>query len=421
MTTVGPLAHVPRWLRTTFLIWLVWVVILIAFQYIVTARFQPARPDEVLFWTATETTADAQDDQPYLVHPFMNAQVSWDSEFYLSIALTGYDDPLIRTAPPPWHPDHGSIEPVSLNYAFFPLYPWLTRIVSFPLRLLMSSPLSAVTLAGVLVSILGTLSGMIALADLVRGTGGDDHEGWRAAFYLLIFPAGFFLAMVYTEGLFVGLAFGSLALLRRDRWLWAALLAGLATLTRAVGVALLLPMLLAWVQSMNREQMLSAESLRTHGPRLLLALMPLAALGLWWVMFGAQFNLVEETFFGRGAFELEKSLTGWLGAIEASLAQPETAVYYALEIGLTLLALVACFVTLRQYPGLSLFGLAAIIIAVTSASPQSMIRYVLVVPSLFIMLARLGRHEAFDRGWTLASILLMGMLAALFAFDLWVA
>ena len=54
-------------IRTIVLIWLAWVFILIGFQALVSARFQPERPDRVLFWTDTETTAAAQNDQPYLM------------------------------------------------------------------------------------------------------------------------------------------------------------------------------------------------------------------------------------------------------------------------------------------------------------------------------------------------------------------
>ena len=83
--------------------------------------------------------------------------------------------------------------------------------VALPLRVLGLSQIATATLAGVIVSVLGTLLGMIALYDLVRDQL-EDAGGIRAAFYLIAFPAGFFLAQVYTEGLFVGLAFGCLAL-----------------------------------------------------------------------------------------------------------------------------------------------------------------------------------------------------------------
>jgi hypothetical protein len=36
-----------------------------------------------------------------------------------------------------------------------------------------------------------------------------------------------------------------------------------------------------------------------------------------------------------------------------------------------------------------------------------------------IWLSWLGRRPAFDKVWTVASVLLMGVLATLFSFDLW--
>jgi hypothetical protein len=40
---------------------------------------------------------------------------------------------------------------------------------------------------------------------------------------------------------------------------------------------------------------------------------------------------------------------------------------------------------------------------------------------VFIMLAQWGKQPAFDRAWTTLSVLLMGLLAMLYAFNMWVA
>ena len=50
-----------------------------------------------------------------------------------------------------------------------------------------------------------------------------------------------------------------------------------------------------------------------------------------------------------------------------------------------------------------------------------MIRYALAVPPTFLLLGRLGESQVFDRGWTVLSLLLMGMLTALYSVDFWVA
>lgn len=409
-----------RPVRIIALIWLAWAVLLIGFQNLVAARFEPRRPDYVLPWTPSETGHTSRDDKPYLIEPFMNAQVSWDSEFYLSIATRGYDDPYVRGV---FIPGVGS---VSMNYAFFPFYPLVMGIVAVPLRVLGLNPVAAATLAGVLISLLGALAAMLALYDITRDELGRSG-GLRAAFYLLIFPSGFFLAQVYTEGLFVGLAFVSLALLRRRHVAWAlpaaAALAMLATWTRAVGLALVFPLALAWAREVDWAGLPARlPSWRTLA-RGLLVLAPILAHLIWRASLGAKFDLVEAYWFGRGLLVVERTLKNWqqIVAVLSAGEYPQTLAYYSIEVFGVALALIACVAVARRYPGVALFGLAATVVALTSGWPQSLIRYVLVAPAIYIFLARLGRHPAFDRAWTLASTLLMGLLATLFTFDMWVA
>jgi hypothetical protein len=268
--------------------------------------------------------------------------------------------------------------------------------------------------------VLGTLAGMVALNDLAREELGEDG-GLRAAFYLLIFPAGFFLAMVYTEGLFVGLAFSALALIKRRQWLWAILLSVLATWTRAVGVALVIPLGIAFIRSGQWRQIsLSRSGLK---PLALAFLMftPLLAYLVWrFSPWGRMFQLVEDNYFGRQFLDLGPSLSGWTRAIISLLGNNhQTAAYYMVEIGATLLGFIACAFTYRRYPEITLFSLAVIIISLTSGYPQGMHRYVMTAPAVFLFLSRLGKNVAFDRAWTILSTLLMGAMALLFAADMW--
>jgi hypothetical protein len=374
-----------------------------------------------LSWTRNETRAGSQDDKPYLIDPFMNQQVSWDSEFYLSIATVGYDDPAVRAIPPDYSWEHsrycvaGQDQPCySLNYAFFPAYPYLARLAAWPLRVLHLTPIATSTLAAVIVSLLGTLGAMLALYDLTRDELGQVG-GLRTAFYLTIFPTGFFLAMIYTEGLFLGLCFGCMALVRRKQWVWASLLAVLATWTRAGGAALIIPLGIAWLRELSN----TPRSWKTWG-KALLVLSPVAAYLIWRQLLGTQFYFVEHNYFGREILAFDKSWTAWSEAWKSlSGSNEQTVVYYSIEFAAIALGVVACLVTLRRYPDLALFGLAIIVIALTSGGAQGMHRYVLAAPSIFLVLSRLGKNEAFDKSWTLLSTLLMGLYATLFAFDMW--
>ena len=56
-------------IRVIGVIWLAWVIVLLASSHLSPHALQPARPDRALSWTVTETTATSQLDKPYLIDP----------------------------------------------------------------------------------------------------------------------------------------------------------------------------------------------------------------------------------------------------------------------------------------------------------------------------------------------------------------
>jgi hypothetical protein len=413
--------------RIIFWTWLFWVLIVLGFQAWVAARVELTFPDRAQEWTYRFTEPGYQQGHVYLLEPFMNRQVAWDSEYYLSIAVAGYDDPrsphLTHTGvivPPGQPPVSNSI---SVNYAFFPLYPWLIRILAFPLRILGMNAIATAALAGVIVSALGALLGMLALNDFTRTTFGEEGA-LRAAFYLIIFPTAFFLVQVYTEGLFVGMAFASLAMLKRGNW-WSAALFGIgATLTRAVGVALVIPMLIAWIRTGEWRQILHQPLEFRPLVRLLLAMAPLLAFVVWkFSPLGRGFDTVESNYFRRGFLALGDSYSAWADAFSTMVqgTNPQHTAYYFTEFLGFAIAIAACIACLRLDPELAWFSIAVVLISWGSVTPQGIHRYILGAPAVFYVLAHWGRNPIFDRAWTILSILLMGALAMLFAFNMWVA
>ena len=75
---------------------------------------------------------------------------------------------------------------------------------------------------------------------------------------------------------------------------------------------------------------------------------------------------------------------------------------------------------LKTDPEVAWFSLAVFLISWGSGL-GGIQRYILGAPAVFITLARWGKNPLFDRAWTLVSLLLMGLLAMLFAFNFWVA
>ena len=226
---------------TVVLVWLAWSASLLVYQEIVQQRYVIERPDRVLVWTPDETRSRRDPQRPYLNEDVLNSHVSFDSEYYLSIAVLGYDDPDVTQM----FPDDGSAQ-LALNYAFMPAYPLAMRLVAAPLQALGLEPLAAASVAGVVVSLLAALVASLALFSIARRRLGDG-AGIRAAFYLLVFPTGFFLAQVYTEAFFLALSLGCLALLDSRRPLLAGIAAVGATLTRPVGVLLAVPIAMTFI------------------------------------------------------------------------------------------------------------------------------------------------------------------------------
>jgi hypothetical protein len=452
--------------RNIVLIWLAWALIVIGFQALATTRFQMQWPDRAQEWTAVDTMPQTyQVGHVYLLEPFMNNQVSWDSEYYLGIAVGGYDDPKI-----PHLQSFGSVtfdyhnllanniysgENTSLAYAFFPFYPWLIWLFHWPLLVFGLNPIATASLAGVIVSALGALCAMLAIYDLTKDSLGEDGA-MRAAFYLLIFPTGFFLVQVYTEGLFVGLAFGCLAVLRRGKWLPAALLGSAATLTRAIGAALIIPMAITWFRTgdwldidLEWRQIYYwwQESWRAlftavrkivrsifgiHNPddpdwavlrkklivvvsfgKMLLAFAPLIVFVIWkFSNLGLSFDIVESRYFGRGFLDFGGAFYNWATAFQSMFAGiPERTAYFLTEFFGLAIGTVTCIACMKHYPEIAWFSLAVLIVSWGSGPTQSNIRYILAAPAVFVMLAKWGKNPVFDRVWTIASILLMGLLA----------
>ncbi len=262
----------------------------------------------------------------------------------------------------------------------------------------------------------------------------------RAVFYLLIFPTSFYFVQVYTEGLFIGLAFTCLAMLKRKHIVYAALLAGAATLTRAVGVALVIPMAIVWVRS-NKQYLQKLNWRQLHFKQIpwqiighaLLTFTPLIVYLIWqFSYYGAAFNNAETNFFGRPldlgtGFTLwtavfNKMIAGFLQVPDAygQIVSMQFSANYFIEFSCMIISLIAILSCLKAAPEVAWFSLIAFLIPLVSG-PPGIDRYALAAPALFITLARWGKNPVFDRAWTLVSLLLMGLLAMLFAFNYWVA
>lgn len=196
-------------------------------------------------------------------HTLLTAR--WDALWYTRVADLGYGYEVRLPG-----------GDVHSNLAFFPLLPWLERLVSA------LSPLSYAD-AGLLVSTLASLAaawGIFAVADHVYG----PRVGVCAVLVWAVLPVGIVQSMAYSESLFTALAAWSLYAVLTGRWVTAGLLAAFAGLTRPVGAAVVAALWVAAITSFVRDR--SAHP--AHGAPVLrralgMLLAPLGAAGyvLW--------------------------------------------------------------------------------------------------------------------------------------------
>ena len=122
------------------------------------------------------------------------------------------------------------------NTNFMPLYPALIRAVA---------PLmgGSAWLASWVVANLASLVATCLFWLWVERCWGRD-VAFRATLLLTAFPFAFFYGAPYAEPLFVALAVGALLLAERGRSPGAAMCAGLCTITRPVGLALVIALVI---------------------------------------------------------------------------------------------------------------------------------------------------------------------------------
>jgi hypothetical protein len=158
---------------------------------------------------------------------WLNSLANFDGLHYLSIARQGYGQ---------W------------EQAFFPLYPLLIKFLTPVLKNSL--------LVGLLISNVSFLLGLVVVFKLLnskfqilnfKSNSNDKILNNKNIFwffvFLLTFPTSFFLGAVYTEGLFFLLIVSSLYFLKKENYICAAVFTFLASLTRLIGVFLIIPII----------------------------------------------------------------------------------------------------------------------------------------------------------------------------------
>ncbi|WP_326684490.1 mannosyltransferase family protein [Streptomyces microflavus] len=159
--------------------------------------------------------SDTRDAGPVLA-PFQR----WDANHYLHIARDGY----FPADAGPWVSGWDNRE------AFFPGFPLLLRAVH--------TVVPSWTGAGLLISFVAGAVAVLALARIARSYVPADVDGRRTVLFFLLSPCAVFLAVGYTEALFLAFALPAWLAAQRRHWALACTLTALATTVRVSGLFL---------------------------------------------------------------------------------------------------------------------------------------------------------------------------------------
>jgi hypothetical protein len=232
----------------------------------------------------------------------------------------------------------------------------------------------------------------------------DTATARRAVKFLLLFPTGFILSGVFSESLFLALAMAAFLFVRLDRLPLAGAAGFLASLTRPVGVLLVLALALAYWRSQRAAR-------RPVSARV--AWLALAPLGLA-VFAGFNGALTGNALaFARIQAAWRPSFDSPLKVLVKGLGSADVTTCFSAWMTLLAALLLAMF---ARRLGLAYCVLSFLLIVVPLAGGlTSMPRYLLAVFPVPILLAQLGVRKSLDEALTLGLALLQGFLMVFWA------
>jgi Gpi18-like mannosyltransferase len=323
-------------------------------------------------------------------NPWLESWQRWDTPQYQAIAERGYS---------------------AFDTALFtpPLFPLLVSLAS---HLLGGNTL----LAGVVVSGIACLAGLLALYKLVFFEFKEERLAKRAVFYLAIFPSAFFLYAAYPESLFLLGAIMALLTARENKWIQAGLWGAVVALSRSPGILILVP--LCWAAWCAWRE---GNPKGWKAPVITLAG---AAIFPAYVFFGLhQSPITIITAVGRGG---KIAFPGW-NIVEAvsRIFQGQLVEENLIELAFTLFFIVLTYFIWKKTP--RIYGIYSgslmLLFLVRLGSPQplvSMGRYGIEIFPAFLVLAAWGKKPAVNRLIVYSSFLGLLFFSAQFALWGWV-
>lgn len=314
----------------------------------------------------------------------------WDTGWYLDISQNGYT---------PRSLDQLFLQ--QTNIVFFPLYPLFMRFLG--------SIIGNDYIAGVMISNFCLMVSCIYLCKLVS-LDSDKAIAMKSVKYLLLFPVSFIFSGVFTESLYLALALMCFYYARTGKWQMAGITGFFLSLTRSVGVLIVLPLLYEGLMPLIKENkcLISFEDLKNSRDKMLplfyIALIPLGTVSFMifnYYLYGDFMAFAHaQVMWGRHpANPLEVLINGFNENIYT---------FFEAAFATTFIFILILFYRKIRF-SYWLFSMYSIFIPL-STGVQSMPRYILVIFPIYILFADITNNRVSEDFVTVSFALLLGFL-----------
>jgi Gpi18-like mannosyltransferase len=290
----------------------------------------------------------------------------WDSLWYIEIVEKGYF----------YFPGELS------SVAFFPLYPILIKIFSFPF--------GHSKMVGFILSNLVLFLACFYLYKLTDLEFKNKSMAMKAVLFMLIAPISFYFSIIYTEGLFIFLAISCFYYARKKQWLIASILGCLLSLTRSIGFLIFIPMLMEYLDLNFNSLKISLKKIKKD--ILYLLLVPAGLLGYMvylYIKFGSPFVF----------YSVQKAWAREFTSIFVTLQSiisftPVLAIIFTGSIVLTILLILYLYFSKIRLSYI-IYSLLLLGVYLSTGTAYSMQRFVSVIFPIYLSLALIANKNKY--------------------------
>jgi len=364
-------------MKRIFTIVLFWLVVTNIFGFVAMNRFN-LNTDTAYTWITPQGFPTGQS------WDIVNMHNRWDTYWYLDIIKNGY---------------YLKNDNTLSNVVFFPLYPFLIKVVGFFLA-------GNYVLAGWIISMVSLFVACGFFYKLVKEFHPDVNPE-LPILLMLIFPTAFFFNIVYTESLFLAITVITFYYVFKKNFYLAGFFAFLGALTHSNGVFLALPIL--W------------EIWRINGWK---SIFTIRIVPVFFAPLGMLAFLLYDYIKFNDLFLFFKIESAWGRSFSInwehfSLFSHPSIVNMGIDMAFTLFVLTVVFLVYKKLsPLYAVFMSLTILAALTSGTLMSIGRYSLVLFPIFILLAKI-KNKTFQQVWIFTSILFLALDIILLVSNYW--